>query len=392
MDGLRAVAAFMVLVLHLAGWTGVAFEAEGGSLTAELLSRLAVAVYIFFVISGFLLYRPYASAAFAGRAIPAMATYYRRRFLRIWPAYVVLVLVSLICFHRGVLGDVPRLLRILTLQHIYLDGDFPQADGEPWSAFSQTWSLGTEVSFYLILPLVALLLHRVMAARRGSGPVLVALAVTEVISLLWWIGLSTSSYGDEVPTGWWWLPGYLSFFAAGMALGAVSAHGDRGTVGARVLLVRRHPWVCWGVALAGYAILVSPLAGGHMRQPSAAQATVEHLAYLVIAVGLALPLVLAPGSGPARLLSRRTAAWLGRISYGVFLWHMFVMAVALRIAGLQWGEGGVTAFLIALPLTTGVSVLFAWLSHQLIEQPVRRWSRRRSPSSTAGRSTFSAEL
>lgn len=91
-----------------------------------------------------------------------------------------------------------------------------------------------------------------------------------------------------------------------------------------------------------------------------------------------LPVVLAPDSGPARLLSRPVVTWLGRISYGIFLWHMFVMAVALRVAGLEWGEAGLTGFLVLLPLTAAVSVLLAWLSFRYVEEPLRRWNRRRT--------------
>ncbi|MGW0826419.1 acyltransferase family protein [Streptomyces sp. NPDC002845] len=377
LDGLRAVAAAMVLVLHLAGWTGVAFDPDGDSLVAEVLSRFGVAVHIFFVVSGFLLYRSYAAATLDGRPLPAATTYYWRRFLRIVPAYWVLVLATLLSFHREIFGDLPRLLRILTLQHIYVDGDFPHTPADPWSAFSQTWSLGTEASFYLLLPLAALLLHRTAAVRRGPGTVVAVFVCLEVFNLLWWTGLNASSYADGIVARWWWLPGYVAYFAAGMALAAVTVHAERGTEHPVVPLVRRRPWVCWAVALAAFAFLVTPLAGGHMRQGTAAQAAVEQLGYLIVSVGLALPLALAPRGGPGRLLSGRTVTWLGRISYGIFLWHMFVMAVALRIAGWDWGEPGVTGFVILLPLTCAVSVLFAWLSHVLVERPLQRRYRRR---------------
>ncbi|MFE3369774.1 acyltransferase family protein [Streptomyces sp. NPDC059173] len=389
-DGLRAVAALMVLVLHLAGWTGIAFDPRGAAPAADVLSRLAVAVHVFFVISGFLLYRPYAAAALAGRAAPPVRAYYRSRFLRIWPAYTLLVLVSLVCFHREVLTEAPRLLRILTLQHIYADGDFPHTRAEPWSAFSQTWSLGTEASFYLLLPLLALLLHRATAVRRGPGPVLAAFVLAGVLSLLWQVALSAFAAAHEAPTLMWWLPGYLVFFLAGMALGAVAVHAETAGGSPVVRLVRRFPLSCWGVALAGYAVLASPLAGGHMTPPSPAQAVVESLAYLVVSGGLVLPVVLAPDSGPARLLSRPVVTWLGRISYGIFLWHMFVMAVALRVAGLEWGEAGLTGFLVLLPLTAAVSVLLAWLSFRYVEEPLRQWNRRRTaPPATASRDAAS---
>ncbi|MFD4019048.1 acyltransferase [Streptomyces sp. SH5] len=213
---------------------------------------------------------------------------------------------------------------------------------------------------------------------------LVAFLLAEVLSLLWQVALSASSAAHATPALMWWLPGYLVFFLAGMALGAVAAHAEGGAGSRVVRLAGRHPWSCWGAALAGYAVLSSPLAGGHMSPPSPAQAVVENLAYLVVCVGLCLPLALAPVSGPDRLLRGRVITWLGRISYGIFLWHMFVMAAALRIAGLEWGEAGLPGFLILLPLTAGISVVLAWLSFRLVEEPLRQWYRRRGARSDAG--------
>ncbi|MCF6524510.1 hypothetical protein [Streptomyces sp. JJ36] len=97
----------------------------------------------------------------------------------------------------------------------------------------------------------------------------------------------------------------------------------------------------------------------------------------MISVGLVLPAALAPASGPARLLARPVLARLGRVSYGVFLWHMVVMLRTLRITGSEWGEAGLTGFWIMLPLTGAVSVLFGWLSHALVEDPLRRRHRGR---------------
>lgn len=379
MDGLRGLAAVMVFTIHLAGWAGVAFDPDGKGPLATLINRFGVSVYIFFVISGYLLFRPFAAAALDGRKAPDMTSYYRHRFLRIYPAFWVLALLSVLFFHRSLAEQPARLLRVLTLQHTYVEGDFPHTPQWPWSAFSQTWSLATEISFYLLLPLLALLFRRLLTGGRGLGPALACFALLEAVNVVWWASLWASADTAAHPTRWWWLPGYIGFFAVGMALATVSVYAARqpGEPPAVVRFVVRRPWLCWAAALAAYAVISTPLAGGHMEPPTPRTALIEHFGYLVVSLGLALPVALAPGSGPERLLSARVMAWLGRISYGIFLWHMFVMAAALRIAGWSWGEPGMRGFLLLFPVTAAGTVLLGWLSYVLIERPLQRRFRRR---------------
>ncbi|MER5218573.1 acyltransferase [Streptomyces sp. NPDC002838] len=380
LDGLRGLAAAMVVTIHLAGWTGVAFDPRGNGLIVTLINRFGVSVYIFFVISGYLLFRPFAAAALDDRRAPGIKAYYWHRFLRIYPAFWALALLSVLFFYRDLTEALPRLLRVLTLQHTFVAGDFPHTPEWPWSTFSQTWSLSTEISFYVLLPLLAYLFRRLLAPGRGLGPAMAGFALLEAVNVAWWIGIWSTADTAGHATRWWWLPGYIGFFAAGMALATVSAYTERRHDGppAVTRFVVRRPWLCWAVALAAYVVISSPLAGGHMEIPTPGTALVEHFGYLAVSVGLALPLVLAPGSGPQRLLSSRVMAWLGRISYGIFLWHMFVMLVALRILDEEWGTVGTAGFWVLLPLTAGASVLMGWLSYVLIEDPLRRWYRRRS--------------
>ncbi|MFE0206059.1 acyltransferase family protein [Streptomyces sp. NPDC058985] len=390
MDGLRGLAAVMVVTIHLAGWTGVAFDPQGKGLLATLVNRFGVSVYIFFVISGYLLFRPFAAAALEGREAPGLKAYYWHRFLRIYPAFWALLLLSVLFFHRSLTEEPARLLRVLALQHTFVAGDFPHTPEWPWSTFSQTWSLSTEISFYLVLPLLAALFRGLLGGGRGLGPALAGCALLEAVNVAWWIGIWSSADTAVDPTRWWWLPGYIGFFAAGMALATVSVYVRRQADGppALVRFVVRRPWLCWAAALAAYVVISTPLAGGHMEPPSPRTALVEHFGYLVVSVGLALPLALAPGSGPERLLSTRGMTWLGRISYGIFLWHMFVMAAALRLGGWDWGEPGMKGFLLLLPVTAAGTVLLGWLSYVLVERPLRRRFRRRvRPSDSAGHVT-----
>src|SRR5437016_10699788 len=94
-DGLRAIAAIAVVFHHAAFTT--AFELRGvrvpGTqhtvLIGHYFARMDAGVQVFFLISGFLLYRPFVAAAFSGRAPRDLRSYFRNRLLRIYPAYWV---------------------------------------------------------------------------------------------------------------------------------------------------------------------------------------------------------------------------------------------------------------------------------------------------------------
>ena len=166
--GLRAVAALMVLVTH------VSLNAMGNrGPWGGLLARLDAGVAVFFVISGYLLYRPFARAVLRDEPLPRFRRYLRHRLVRIVPAYWVVVVASFLFppavglvlpttdFSAAASGvtEVPlaMLLRFATFTQIYwrdsLGGPFPQA-----------WTLATEMAFYLVLPLLAWAMARMLAA------------------------------------------------------------------------------------------------------------------------------------------------------------------------------------------------------------------------------------
>jgi peptidoglycan/LPS O-acetylase OafA/YrhL len=373
MDGLRAIAAAGVLILHLSVLTGMIFRPDGtlGPLV-DYVPHVWVGVPIFFAISGFLLYWPWAVEALADRSAPAVGVYLWHRVLRIMPAYWVLVAATLVVYTPGVVHDVPRLVRLLTLQHVFVQGDYPQTPKEPpgTGPLTQTWSLATEMHFYVLLPVIALGLARLLRHRHGYRISVALLASCGAADLVWRVAVS-GSWHSGTSLNRWWLPGYLGFFAIGMLL-ALTAVRFRATVTppAAVRAVIAHPWLCWLVAAAAFAVVTSPV--------SKDRVVVEEICYLVIVAALAAPVALAPGKGPALLLRRPVMAWLGRISYGVFLWHIFVQMAVLRVLGIAWGTVGVGGFLLLLPVTAALAVGVAWLSSVLVERPLQRRFRARS--------------
>ena len=178
LDGLRAVAALSVVLYHvfLAGsWVSTAW----GSATREEFYFLETGVQLFFVLSGFLLFLPYARALLSSQPLPRALRFYQRRALRILPAYWVCLtlLVLLVPWTFGgpkFLGDV--------LSHVVLiHDDFPPFNRDIEGPF---WTLAVEVQFYLALPLLAAVLQRVMGASRSLVRLSAAVVTIMVLALM----------------------------------------------------------------------------------------------------------------------------------------------------------------------------------------------------------------
>ena len=120
LTGIRAVAALLVVATHAAYTTGKYIEGYFGL----VCSRMEIGVPIFFVLSGFLLFRPWVKSAATGGPEPSVRRYAWHRVRRIMPAYVVTVLVAYVIYHFRNAGPNPGhtwigLFRNLTLTQIY---------------------------------------------------------------------------------------------------------------------------------------------------------------------------------------------------------------------------------------------------------------------------------
>ncbi len=162
LDGLRVLAAFAVLVTHVGGPTGFEFT---GSPASWVVSRGDVGVPIFFALSGLLLYRPWARAVLLAGAGPPAAPTFWRRALRILPAYWLVVIIALLTLSPSHTRAASAWVQYLLLLQNY--NLHPWWDGTGANGLAQMWSLVVEVSFYLILPLLAAVLS--WLAGRGSG-------------------------------------------------------------------------------------------------------------------------------------------------------------------------------------------------------------------------------
>jgi peptidoglycan/LPS O-acetylase OafA/YrhL len=229
LESLRGIAAWSIVLFHV--WSAryaVSVAWNLGPATV-FMQPLQSGVTLFFVLSGFLLYRPFARAALSGAAYPSVRRYARNRALRILPAYWVVLLAAIATGATAAVvssagTQVGRLNWSQTAWNMPLLQNYrPSA---LMTGISHTWSLGVEVSFYILLPAVALL-----ACRSVWWPpaVLVAGGLIAKLVLLLLIGENGVRFSD--PT---WnatlahsLVSHADLFGIGMAAAVVFTGWER---------------------------------------------------------------------------------------------------------------------------------------------------------------------
>ncbi len=374
-EGLRGIAAGGVLLCHFAQYS------PHSTLTTVLGLPLRAGVELFFGLSAFLLFQPFAAAIVNGSSLPHTGRYLVRRARRIAPAYIAWVLlVSLVL---GAAAAPPVHDAPFGFQHDagVIGSDLLLVQNLRSSTFGSgigpAWSLAIEAAFYLLLPLLAggamLLARRLRTRRARIGAALAAPALLALVGvgtkIVLPLAIAGSARHAALPGSYQILDrsllGCADLFAPGMLLAVAVVARIEGVVVAprvRSTLIRLLLIVGIPLLLVGSFLLPDPL-----FEPLIALA----------ACGVIALVVLQDGSGPgalARLLERRAPRLAGEISYSVFLINL-PLVVLLDRSGL-YGSGAAR-----IPLNLGLTIVacgsLAWLSYRLIERPFmqpRRWS------------------
>jgi peptidoglycan/LPS O-acetylase OafA/YrhL len=389
LDGMRGVAVLAVVVLHAWGWSAKpAFTVFGHSLSF-VFARLGWGVDLFFLLSGFLLARPWFTAEVTGGPRPDTRRFFARRISRLVPGYYVSLLVLLAVFIP--LGTVPadsvtgwagawNLGAHLTFLHHVLPvsmSDFNAVNGV-------YWTLTVEFLFYLTLPFAV----RLFTGRRAPITIVLCLAV----SYLWvyltlhslgglfrtYVGAVAGSTGKlvGVPASETYmrqslsnaLPTWFFVFALGIAMARLVVRHRAGVLKS----VWLHERVALGAFLAG---LVGLIYAGHaitvslLLHPSSElwpfyaghSATAVALTFMLFGVTF----------GPAwlrRPLESLPMRYLGWVSYGIYLYHLMIVFCLFRVTPLRHLSTE-TQFFVALVLTLLIGIPLATLSWLFIERP-----------------------
>jgi peptidoglycan/LPS O-acetylase OafA/YrhL len=370
LTGLRGFAALMVLLIHSAGRTdypGFGIQTYGP--------------VSLFVLSGFLLYRPWSTWAIGGGSRPSVRTFSRRRLYRIFPAYLAVMLAVAVLYPASQPNGWDGWLRGLTLTGIYAsDGLRP--------GLEQTWSLGTELSWYVALPVMGLavgLLARRMTPRGGFWLVVLALglSVPATAAWRWWVYVEDLAPRFTFP---FWLPGFLVCFAAGAFVSHLLNGEQAGVVSLRRLrsAVARL-WPVLLVLAVATTITLSPLAGPDGYVPATfSERQVRFTCATVLATTLLVVAATGPMTSPInRVLGSRWLNAVGRWSYGIYLWHLPV--IVLLADEFRW-RSGTDGFLLWFGTILAISVPLGAASWAWVERPAiarSKATRRRRESTPA---------
>jgi peptidoglycan/LPS O-acetylase OafA/YrhL len=349
LTGIRAVAALLVVGTHAAYTTGKYTHGYWGLVGA----RLEIGVPIFFVLSGFLLFRPWVKSAATGGPPPSLSRYARHRVRRIMPAYLVTVLFAYVLYHFHEAGPNPGhtwlgLARNLTLTQIYCNGYLGKYLHQ---GLTQMWSLAVEGAFYVVLPLLAYVVLVLICRRRWQPNLMLgALAAMTLISPAWLILVHTDHWFPDGAR--LWLPTYLAWFLAGMALAVLQKMG-----------VRCYAFMAIPLATISFFIVSTPIGGAPTTSPSSmSEALVKTGFYAGIAALAVAPLALGDQGWYSRMLATRPMVWLGEISYEIFLIHLITMEFAMDyVVGAHVYTGSMLYLFIA---TLALTIPLAWLLHR----------------------------
>lgn len=309
LDGLRGIAIALVVWFHVwqITWLRADIPLSGGRINFNALPEAGfLGVDLFFFISGFCLFMPYASAMAERSAPPGLGAFIYRRALKIVPSYLVAIfgMTALGMAHFGSLGEASR---ELALHLLFVHPWFPLSYG---SINGVLWSIGVEVQFYVVFPALAW-----CAMRR---PFATFAGLASIANLYRYFVRDASDATHLVNQ----LPGTLDLFGAGM----LAAYGHRMFAAQSQTVRLRSAWTF--VSVAGFVLCAVVLDGAFAAR------LFPFWPYRWLAFGrplltLALPLATVGAllAWPAwqRLLANPVLVFLSLVSYNLYLWHAAVV-------------------------------------------------------------------
>jgi peptidoglycan/LPS O-acetylase OafA/YrhL len=360
LDGIRGIAISMVLLFHI--WEMSWLDMSVGPLTLNPVGTSGfLGVELFFFLSGFVIFDPYVRAWLSGKPGPTIADFARKRFLKIVPSYylAIIVLVATGYQHYGSLTEAGR---DLALHAVFIHNWFAQTYG---SIDGVMWSLGTEVQFYVLFPLLAWAFLR--------QPVICTSAMIAA-SVIFRTAIIHSYFFHQLLTQ---LPAVFDLFAFGMASSYVYRYLEKN----KPALAERR-WLTTCAALAGVAAVCAMVVWCHRirYEPDGIALWQAHyrslfgltMAWATVALLFAAPVL-------QNAVANVVLVFLAAISYNLYIWHQVIgrFLVAVHVPGhvgspIQSDHHWQIMFSIVAILC---GIIVATLVTYLFEQPILRLGR-----------------
>ncbi|HEY3830664.1 MAG TPA: acyltransferase family protein [Acidimicrobiia bacterium] len=342
LDGLRAIGALAVLVTHVGDSTALSHRLlHFGGFTFPLngaVYELNLGVEIFFVVSAFLVYRPFLAAHVDGGRHPEPLRFLWRRCWRIYPAYWAALTIIVLFSYKSLSFTNGQNNGDLRVAHYLLVWGYDLRWVGANFGLRQSWTLVVELSFYFFVPIWAWLM-------RGAGRYVGAMRA-EVIGALILLPVSPwfvwNMNGGNTPSPLRVLPPFITAFAIGMLFAALDVwHERRPSAHAVYDMLAQYASWAWAVALAAFLIFVKLAKINPLVIESTHQQFAERIMHAVIAALIAFPAIvgLTRTDGVRRILRWRPLVLLGIVSYGFYLWH-YLFLDTLRHKLDAWTTAG----------------------------------------------------
>jgi peptidoglycan/LPS O-acetylase OafA/YrhL len=356
LDGLRGCAVLLVVLLHV-----LQYDSRTLSILRESVggwSVLGTGVELFFVLSGFLLFLPYARSAFLDRDLPSSKRFFQRRALRILPAYwasLTIFVLAISLFGSTSIGANDIGLHVL-LAHNLLKSTY-------MSINPVYWTMAVEVQFYLVLPIIAILVVDTIRRGRYWNTVAVFGGIGVVSIIAYAASIEFHRVGGNIaqlvdlPSMFQYLP----VFGVGMlaSLGFVAATegpwADRNLRNTGMIVGAA------GLVLIGLLVVLNQMTLNHWRYGYVAVNQLSGLAYGAILIGVVLG-----WRSWQRGLTREWIRFFGMISY---IWNFVVLQYFVLPRVGHYVHGSIAFVLVGLVVGLAVLVPVALASYLAVERP-----------------------
>jgi len=346
-DGLRAVAVIAVMLYHL-GFNWI----PGGFLGVDL----------FFVISGYVITRLLLDSIQRSGGLDLRA-FYMARIRRLLPPLVFMIITTIIFVGlwapdtmRRLLGDTPfALFGGMNWWLVFRQTDYFEAIGRP-PLLQHTWSLGVEAQFYLIWPLILLLVLRYFGKNKIPAAALLIAAFSGIALLVVSLQIDAAS-GSKVSHVYFGTDTHSIglFLGAALAVRWIPQNLEE-------TVSRKAQDFIDGIGIFGFLGIIAAFLFIEESDP-----TLYKLAFPLAGIfGCAIiTSIVHPASRFAPILSSKPFIWIGERSYAIYLWHWVVFQVTRPNFDLEGSSWALTALRVLIVF------FLADISLRLVELPVR---------------------